>query len=80
MTDAWPLLTGEHCVLRVLDEDDVQHWRADEGSLLFEARQEFDVAQPAPAEIAALAAAGFRHDGPPEPWEVGRTRYRLDLR
>ena len=27
-------------------------------------------------DLDPLIAAGFRPDGPPEPWEVGRTRYR----
>jgi RimJ/RimL family protein N-acetyltransferase len=172
MPESWPVLTGEHCVLRVLDEDDVQHWRTDEGNRLFE-EQHFFGGQPPPTEVAAreirlsrvawalggglrtwgiwtlpagqlagavqvrpggggsrrqtrlawvafaefrsadlvqealtlatrwalanlepdsvivllsedetgdldaLTAAGFRHDGPPEPWEVGRTRYRF---
>ena len=30
------------------------------------------------SDLDALAAAGFRYDGPAEPWEVGRTRYRFD--
>ena len=28
-------------------------------------------------DLDPLIAAGFRPDGPPEPWEVGRTRYRF---
>jgi hypothetical protein len=173
MPEDWPVLTGEHCVLRVLDEDDVQHWRTDEGNRLFE-EQHYLGDQPSPTDVAAmeirvarvawalggglrtwgiwtwpaaqlagavqlrpgggggsrrqtllewvafgenrsaelvqealtlatrwalanlepesvivllaadetvdldaLTAAGFRPDGPPEPWEVGRTRYRF---
>ena len=172
MPESWPVLTGAHCVLRVLDEDDVQHWRTDEGNRLFE-QQHYLGDQPSSTDVAAmeirlsrvawalggglrtwgiwtlpgaqlagavqlrpgqgggsreqtrlawvvfgehrsadlvqealtlatrwalanlepdsvivllpedetvdldaLIAAGFRPDGPPEPWEVGRTRYR----
>ena len=173
MPEHWPVLTGAHCVLRVLDEDDVQHWRTDQGNRLFE-QQHYLGGQPPPTDVAAmeirlarvawalggglrtwgiwtlpaaqlagavllrpgqgggsrqqtllawvvfgeyrstdlvqealtlatrwalanlepdsvivllpedetvdldaLIAAGFRQDGPPEPWEVGRTRYRF---
>ena len=49
MTEPWPVLTGEHCVLRVLDEDDLPQWHTDEGEGFFGQQQEFYVEQPAPS-------------------------------
>ena len=53
MPEHWPVLTGAHCVLRVLDEDDVQHWRTDEGNRLFE-QQHYLGGQPPPTDVAAM--------------------------